>query len=78
MAKKSQKIPTSAREAKKMGYESAAVKHSGSQKRRWAMLKQRGRWEFVEAASAKVAGSHTICLYNPQTGFYDDCFTVEG
>ena len=55
-----------------------AVEHSDSEKKKWVMLKQKGKWGFEKAASATVSGSHTVCYYDPNTGFYDDCHTVQG
>jgi hypothetical protein len=77
MAKTTQKIPTSAQRAKKMGYEKVTVKHSLSEKKKWVLLKQGRKWDFVRAASAKATGPHTVCYYDPNTGFYTKCHTVD-
>ena len=69
-----QKIPKTAKHAKKnKGYTKIAVKHSTKEKQKWAMVKHKGKWEFAKAASAKATSPHTVCYYDPNTGFYDDC-----
>jgi hypothetical protein len=78
MAKTNRKIPTTSQQAKKKGYAKVVVKHSAREKRRWALVKDSGKWNFVKAASASATGAHTVCYYDPNTGFYDDCHTVEG
>lgn len=64
-------IPKSAKEAENCGY--AAVKPSMREHQKWAMVKHKGKWAFTLAASAAPAGPHTVCYYDPNTGFYDDC-----
>jgi len=79
MAKAAQKIPSTAKQAaKKKNYAKVAVEHSDRERSKWVMLKQKGKWGFEKAASATVTGSHTVCYYDPNTGFYDDCHTVQG
>jgi hypothetical protein len=73
MTKKStRKIPKTAKEAARRGYE-PATKPSTSEKRKWALVKNKGKWAFAKAASATVMGPHTVCYYDPNTGSYDDC-----
>jgi hypothetical protein len=76
MAKIIRKVPATPQLAKKKGYAKAVVKHTALEKRRWTMVKQSGKWNFVKVASASAAGPHTVCYYDPKTGFYDDCHTV--
>lgn len=71
------KIPTTAKLATKAGYKKVSLDHGARTKQQWVMLKQKGKWSFAAAASAKAAGRHTVCYYDPATGFYDDCHTVE-
>jgi hypothetical protein len=70
------KVPKTAKMAKKKGYNKVPVKHSARTKQQFVMLKQKGAWSFAPAASAKAAGRHMVCYYNPATGFYDDCHEV--
>jgi hypothetical protein len=76
MAKAARKIPSTAKQAKK-GYDKVKVKHSTKEKQKWVMLKHKGKWAFTKAAAATASGSHTVCYYDPNTGFYDDCHTVQ-
>jgi hypothetical protein len=78
MAKAPRKIPSSAKQSLKKGYAKVKVNHSTKEKQKWVMLKHKGKWAFTKAASATASGSHTVCYYDPKTGFYDDCHTVEG
>jgi hypothetical protein len=71
--KKTREIPKTAKEATKRGYNRVAVKHSTREKQRWALIKHKGKWAFAPATSATVTGPHTVCYYDPDTGFYDDC-----
>ncbi len=74
MAKKaSGKIPQSAEKAANSGYSKKAVVHSTREKQKWVMLKHKGKWAFTPAASTAPPGPHTVCYYDPNTGFYDDC-----
>lgn len=80
MAKKSRKIPATSKAAEGKDYRKVKVKHAGKERKKWVLLKHgsKKQFEFVRAASASVAaaGSHTVCYYDPDTGFYDDCHTV--
>jgi hypothetical protein len=78
MAKAAQKIPPTAKQTLKEGYAKVAVKHSTKEKQKWVMLKHKGKWAFAKAVTAKPSGPHTVCYYDPNTGFYDDCHTVQG
>jgi hypothetical protein len=71
------KIPKTAKQATKAGYKKVSAGHGVGTKQQWVMLKQKGKWSFASAESAKPAGRHTVCYYNPATGLYDDCHTVE-
>jgi hypothetical protein len=71
MARK--KLPKSATEARKRGYSKIVVRHSKAEKRKWAWVKHRGKWAFTPAESAMPQGPHTVCYFDPNTGFYDDC-----
>jgi len=71
--KKARKIPPTPKEAKKRGYNKVAVRHGAREKRKWALVKQKGTWAFAKASAAKATGPHTVCYYDPNTGFYDDC-----
>jgi hypothetical protein len=77
MAKVAKKIPSTAKLAKKKGYAKVTVEHGVKEKKKWVMLKQRGNWAFAKAGSATASGSHTVCYYDPNTGLYDDCHTVQ-
>jgi len=44
MAKAAQKIPSTAKQAAKKKYAKVAVEHSDSEKKKWVMLKQKGKW----------------------------------
>jgi hypothetical protein len=72
---KVQKIPKDAKEAKNKDYSKVAMKpHSAKEKKKWVLIKPRkGKSSIVDAASAKATGPHTVCYYDPNTGFYDDC-----
>jgi hypothetical protein len=76
MAKTTRKLPKTAGQAKMKGYTKVTVKHSKAEKKKWALVKHKGNWGFAKAASAAAAGPHTVCYYDPNTGFYDDCHTV--
>ena len=78
MAKKTRKIPGTSQLAKKKGYTKVVVRHSIAEKRKWALVRRGRNWNFAKAATASAAGPHTVCYYDPNTGFYDDCHTVEG
>ena len=62
-----------AKRARKPDYEPVTVKHSKLEKQKWAMLKHKGKWSFAKARAARPPGPHTVCYYDPSTGFYDDC-----
>lgn len=78
MTNKGQKIPKTAKQARapKSKYKKATVKHSLNEKKKWVMLKQKGKWLFARTASATASGPHTVCYYDPNTGFYSDCHTA--
>ena len=70
------KVPKTAKHAiKSEKYKKLAKKHTDNEKRRWLLLKQKGKWRLARAASATASGPHTVCYYDPSTGFYDDCYT---
>ena len=71
------KIPKTAKHASKnQKYQKAKAKPSLNEKKKWVMLKQKGKWEFARAATATASGPHIVCYYDPNTGFYDDCHVV--
>jgi hypothetical protein len=77
MASKAQKVPKTAQQAEKNDtYSKVTAKPSAIEKKKWVMLKQKGKWQFAKAASATASGPHTVCYYDPNTGFYDDCHTA--
>ena len=67
------RIPRSAKAARDQGYTKIAGKHSVVEKKKRVLIKKRGTWSLARAASAAPSGSHTVCYYDPNTGFYDDC-----
>ena len=75
MTKKTRKIRTTATQVakKKEGYKKVKVTHSTKERKKWTMIKRKGKWEFAKAASTKPTGPHTVCYYDKNTGFYDDC-----
>ena len=77
MANQTMKIPKTAKHASKSKkYQKAKTKPSLNEKKRWVMLKQKGKWQFARASTATASGPHIVCYYDPNTGFYDDCHIV--
>ena len=71
------KIPKTAKHASKnQKYQKAKAKPSLNEKKKWVMLKQKGKWQFARAATATAKGHHIVCYYDPNTGFYDDFHVV--
>jgi hypothetical protein len=70
------KLPKSPKEAKKLGYQKVAMKPSEAEKKKWRMEKHKGKWAVTPAESAAPNGPHTVCYYDPNTGFWDDCHQV--
>ncbi len=68
------KIPKTAAQAKKSGYNSATP--SKTEMQSWVMVKQAGNWDFQKAVSATANGPHWVCYYDPGTGTYTDCHYV--
>lgn len=77
MAKKSRKLPRSAKEANDRGYRSVRVKHGTREKQQWVRLMHRGKWSFHSADAAMPTGPHTVCKYDPNTKSWDDCYESE-
>jgi hypothetical protein len=73
MERRMSKMPKSAAQAKKQRYSVMTVKHSDREKQKWALVKHKRKWAFRPTASALPSGSHIVCYYDPNTGFYDDC-----
>jgi hypothetical protein len=67
------KLPKSAKDAEARHYIGIAGKHSAAEKRKWVLVKQKRNWTLARAASSVPTGPHTVCYYDPNTGFYDDC-----
>ena len=68
------RVPRTARAARAhKDYTESKIKPGARERHNWVMLKQQGRWSFARAASATPIGRHTVCYYDPKTGFYDDC-----
>ncbi len=76
MAKKSKKCPATPSQASKKGYAATKASVGRRGEKKWAMIKQSGKWSFEKVSSTTVTGSHTICYYNPETGNWDDCHTI--
>ena len=49
---KTQKIPKTSKEARKRDYAGTTVTHSEREKRKWVLLKHKGKWAFASATSA--------------------------
>jgi hypothetical protein len=75
MTNKAQKIPRTSAQAKKRYDKQLTIEHSTTEKKKWVMVKQRGRWRFAEAENTRLRGPHTVCYYDPNTGFYSNCHT---
>lgn len=71
MARKS--LPKSPTDAIHRGYKKLTKKHSDAEKRKFVLVKHKRNWSLVRAATAAPTGPHTVCYYDPNTRFYDNC-----
>jgi hypothetical protein len=74
---KTHKIPKNTELAAESKIYKKGKKPTLSERKKWVMLKHKGKWQFAKrAALGNANGPHTVCYYDPDTGFYDDCHTV--
>jgi hypothetical protein len=76
-------IPRTSWEAKRDGYPKANVNYdklSEAQKKKWITLGSNdvSHGEIGRIGPRTTSGSHTVCYYDANTGYYDDCHTVPG